>query len=442
MDFKGEYQAVILAGGLGTRLKPITETIPKPLVEINGKPFLEHLITYLNKFGIKKFVLCVGYLGNKIEEYFGNGEKWGIEIKYSYEKELLGTAGAIKNAEKLISSENFLVLNGDSYSQVDFNSLTEEHLASSPPITMVVSPASNPLEQELIKLEGGKVVEFYRRNTNTHNEFLKKELIPKISAGIYIFNKSVLNLIPLGEKVSLEKEIFPSLKGKIKGFEYNGYFKDLANINFCREFEEDLKKIEELSYGKEKLIKDLISKNFSEHISIIQQAETIFTDKIAKISEVIINVYKNDKKVLIAGNGGSAADAQHIAGELMNKFYYDRRALSAIALSTDTSVLTSWANDKSFDFVFERQIEAHGNKGDIFIAISTSGNSVNLINAVKKAKEKEMIVIGLLGRDGGKLKELCDYDLTVLCSDTPRIQEVHELVYHTMCQLVEQSLII
>jgi D-sedoheptulose 7-phosphate isomerase len=103
--------------------------------------------------------------------------------------------------------------------------------------------------------------------------------------------------------------------------------------------------------------------------------------------------------------------------------------------------LTSWANDKSYDLVFERQIEAHGNLGDIFIAISTSGNSVNLINAVKKAKEKNMITIGLLGKDGGKLKEICDYNLTVPCSDTPRVQEVHELIYHTICQLVEKDLI-
>jgi len=440
MDLKGEYQAVILAGGLGTRLKPITETIPKPLVEISGKPFLEYLLEHLKKCRITRIVLCVGYLGNKIEEYFGNGERFGLEIKYSYEKELLGTAGAIKNAERLIETENFIVLNGDSYSQVDFKALLEKHNTSHFPVTMVVSLASNPSEQELIKLNEGKVVEFYRRNTLTHKEFLNNELNPKINAGIYIFNKSILDLIPYGEKVSLEKEIFPSLKGNISGFEYNGYFKDLANINFCKEFEEDLKRLNNQS-APLLISHDLILKNFKEHISIIQQVENLFPEKILQISEVIINAYKNNKKVLTAGNGGSAADAQHISGELVNKFYYDRKALSAITLSADTSVLTSWANDKSFDFVFERQIEAHGNPGDILIAISTSGNSLNLINAVKKAKEKNIITIGLLGKDGGKLKALCDYEITVPCLDTPRIQEAHEIVYHTICQLVEQSLI-
>lgn len=438
MNLKEECQAVILAGGLGTRLKPITETIPKPLVEIDGKPFLEHLLIHLKNSGIEQIILCVGYLGEKIEDYFGDGSRLGLKIRYSYERELLGTAGAIKNAERLIETENFIVLNGDTYTQLDFNALLNYHHSLDLPITMTVAPASNPLEQELVEIIEGKIISFYRRNTLVHKEFLKKEQITRINAGVYVFNKSILKLIPSNEKVSLEKEIFPSLTGKIGAFEYVGYFKDLANINLCKEFEEDLKKLN--SKTSEINLKGITLKNFDEHISLIREVSTLFPDKIVQISEVIINTYKNNHKVLIAGNGGSAADAQHIAGELVNKFYLDRQALSAIALSADTSILTSWANDKSFDLVFERQIEAHGNSGDVFLVLSTSGNSVNLINAVKKAKEKNVIIIGLLGKDGGKLKTLCDYEITIPCLDTPRVQEAHEVIYHTICQIVEQSL--
>jgi D-sedoheptulose 7-phosphate isomerase len=185
-------------------------------------------------------------------------------------------------------------------------------------------------------------------------------------------------------------------------------------------------------------MREIILKNFEEHLSLILQIESNFSDKIIKISEVIINAYKNNNKVLTAGNGGSAADAQHIVGELVNKFYHDRRALSAIALTTDTTVLTSWANDISYDSVFERQIEAHGNPGDIFIAISTSGNSQNIINAVKKAKEKGLITLGLLGRDGGKLKGLCDYEIIIPSFNVGRIQEAHEFIYHNICQIIEE----
>lgn len=185
-------------------------------------------------------------------------------------------------------------------------------------------------------------------------------------------------------------------------------------------------------------MKELITKNFEEHIFLMQQVSEKFTDKIIQISEIIIDAYKKNNKVLTAGNGGSAADAQHIAGEFVSKFYHDRRALSAIALSTDTSILTSWANDRSYDSVFERQIEAHGNSGDVFIAISTSGNSQNIINAVKKAKEKDILTIGLLGRDGGKLEGLCNYEIIIPSFNVGRIQEAHEVIYHNICQIVEE----
>ncbi len=242
MEFpKKEYQAVILAGGLGTRLRPITETIPKPMVEINGKPFLEYLFEHLKKYGITRIILCAGYLGNKIEEYFGNGEKFGLEIKYSYEEELLGTAGAIKNAEKLIETNVFLVLNGDTYNNLDINALLETHKSSNLSLTMTVTSAVNPQEQELVEVKEGRIINFYRRNTIEHKEYLQRNSNPLINAGVYVFNKNILNLIPPKEKVSSEKELFPSLIGKIGVFECKGYYKDIANPQLCNELEEYFK---------------------------------------------------------------------------------------------------------------------------------------------------------------------------------------------------------
>jgi D-sedoheptulose 7-phosphate isomerase len=188
-------------------------------------------------------------------------------------------------------------------------------------------------------------------------------------------------------------------------------------------------------------MKKIIEANLIEHIRVMQKILEENCMTIESISSVIIGAYRKNKKLLIAGNGGSAADAQHIAGELVNRFYHDRKPLRAIALSADSSVITSWANDKSYDSFFERQVEAHGDLGDILLAISTSGNSSNIIKAVKKAREKEMITIGLLGNYGGKLKGLCNYEMIVPSSDTPRVQEAHELVYHTICQLVEGAFV-
>jgi D-sedoheptulose 7-phosphate isomerase len=145
--------------------------------------------------------------------------------------------------------------------------------------------------------------------------------------------------------------------------------------------------------------------------------------------------------LLLFGNGGSAADAQHIAGEFINRFLpQDRRALPALALSTDGGVLTCIANDTGFENIFARQVEALGVRGDVCLAITTSGNSPNVIAAIEQAHAKELKVIGLLGRDGGRCAELCDLALVVSSNDTQRIQETHNLIGHVVCELVEMIL--
>lgn len=156
--------------------------------------------------------------------------------------------------------------------------------------------------------------------------------------------------------------------------------------------------------------------------------------------QACISACQNVSKILIAGNGGSAADAQHFAGELVSRFYFDRPALAAIALSTDTSILTAVGNDYGFEEVFARQIQALGQKGDVFIAISTSGNSSNILKAIEQAKLKGLIVIGLTGRTGGKMKAMCDICLCAPSDSTPRIQECHLLIEHSLCACIEETL--
>jgi D-sedoheptulose 7-phosphate isomerase len=162
--------------------------------------------------------------------------------------------------------------------------------------------------------------------------------------------------------------------------------------------------------------------------------------RIEDAATVITKAYRNGKKVLLCGNGGSAADAQHIAAEFSGRFYFDRAPLPAEALHTNTSFLTAVANDYSYDSVYARMIDATGNEGDILIAISTSGNSGNIIKAMESAKNKGMFVIGFTGESGGKMKNMCDFLLNVPSSDTPRIQEAHITVAHIICELVENEL--
>ena len=190
------------------------------------------------------------------------------------------------------------------------------------------------------------------------------------------------------------------------------------NYNFEKEIK---KQIEESVSLKEKIIE--------KHIDVINNA-----------SKAIINAYKNDKKVLWCGNGGSAADAQHLSCELVSKFYMDRKPLRSIALTTNTSIITAISNDFTYDKVFERQVEALADKGDILIGITTSGTSKNIINALKAANEKGAITIALTGKNVDEIQDYADYLIPIPSDVTPRIQESHIMIGHIICYLVEKTI--
>ena len=168
--------------------------------------------------------------------------------------------------------------------------------------------------------------------------------------------------------------------------------------------------------------------------------DTVLIETLQKVVEQIIHCYENGGKVLLCGNGGSAADAQHIAAELSGRFYFDRHPLYAEALHTNSSYVTAVANDYGYDEIFARLVLAMGSKNDILIGLSTSGNSPNILRAFTEANSLEMKTIGFTGETGGELKDRCTFLLNVPSSDTPRIQEVHILLGHIICELVEKKL--
>lgn len=185
-----------------------------------------------------------------------------------------------------------------------------------------------------------------------------------------------------------------------------------------------------------------IKGHFADSILVKEQIlkdENLIT-LIKNASLEVIKAYKNGNKTLLAGNGGSAADAQHIAGEFVSRFYFDRPGIASIALTTDTSVLTAIGNDYGYENLFARQVQAQGVKGDVFTGISTSGNSKNILKALEFCKQKEIISIGLSGASGGAMNELCDYCIKVPSTCTPRIQEAHILIGHIICAIVEEEL--
>ena len=187
-------------------------------------------------------------------------------------------------------------------------------------------------------------------------------------------------------------------------------------------------------------IDDIIKRIFRESIQIKEVFLRDNLDRITRVVDVITEALKKGNKILLFGNGGSAADAQHIAGEFVNRFLIERPPLPAIALTTDTSVLTSIGNDYDFAEVFSKQIRALGQEGDIAWGFSTSGGSVNVIRALEAAKKMGLVTIGFTGRDGGTVGMISDYHLNVPSNVTPRVQEVHIVVSHAICELVDWRL--
>ena len=185
-------------------------------------------------------------------------------------------------------------------------------------------------------------------------------------------------------------------------------------------------------------MKDIIKNEFNAHIKAANLLHNL-TDAVATSAQLCIDCLSNGGKILIFGNGGSAADAQHIAAELVGRYKINRKGLSAIALTTDTSSLTAIGNDFGYKYVFNRQVEALAKKGDVAIGISTSGKSDNVISALKLASKLNCNTIGFSGQDGGEMNKICNINLVVPSEDTPRIQEMHIIIGHTICHLIDQE---
>jgi D-sedoheptulose 7-phosphate isomerase len=192
----------------------------------------------------------------------------------------------------------------------------------------------------------------------------------------------------------------------------------------------------------EDLLSEGVAQQFGETASVLQtmSEDAALHASVVKVAAACVAALRSGCKILFAGNGGSAADAQHLAGELVSRFNYDRPGLAAFALTTDTSVLTAIGNDYGYEHLFARQIEAVGRAGDVFVAISTSGRSPNILKALEAARARGLLTVGMTGRGGGRMPEFCDYVLRSPADATPRIQEGHIAIGHTICWLIERQM--
>ena len=186
-------------------------------------------------------------------------------------------------------------------------------------------------------------------------------------------------------------------------------------------------------------MKELINKHIKEHNDVLDSISQL-EESIEKVANIFISCLENDGTIFWCGNGGSASDSQHLAGELVGRFVDERKPLKSIALTADSAVMTCIVNDYGYEHIFSRQVEALGSKGDVLVGITTSGNSKNVLNAFEVAKNKGVKTIGLLGKGGGVAKDLVDESITILSNSTARVQEMHILIGHMLCDLIEEGL--
>lgn len=243
-----QMPALILAGGLGTRLRPLVQDKPKPMAGVNGKPFLEHQLAFLRRFGLSHFVLCVGYRRRQIQEYFGDGSPWDVRIDYAVEEEPLGTAGALKNAQAFVDGP-FLVLNGDSFFDADLSHLLRFHeetrqtaRAYMGTIALTRVPDAEAYGTVHMEPDNNRIVKFAEKASSTAHLALSHY----INAGIYVLEPEVLQRIPAREKVSIERDVFPQLLdgGHLYGCYLQGFFVDIGTPEGYRAFQDYLKEQE------------------------------------------------------------------------------------------------------------------------------------------------------------------------------------------------------
>jgi len=425
--------AVILCGGRGERLRAVLSDRPKPLAEVDGRPFLEWLVLLLKAAGVRRIVLATGYMGQVIEQALGDGRRFNVTLTYSREPEPLGTAGALRLAAGHVRSSPVLVLNGDSYCHYQLDAMLDVHRERRAAATLWLQREANASRFGSVELDGdGRVVRFLEKAGDTAG---------LISCGVYVVERAVIDRIPTGRAVSLERDIFPGLAGHdLYGVVGNGIFLDIGTPESLAKADNLLHK--ELTTLQTESTAIQRGRTFlDQSLEVQRRGFDACLEQVARAADVISRSLRGGGRVLLCGNGGSAADCQHIATELVCKLSktLERPAMSALALTTDTSVLTAFGNDSGFEGVFARQVEAHGRKGDVLIAISTSGNSPNVVRAVETARNLGLITVGLLG-EGGRLSQDVQHAIVVPDRDTQHVQETLLPLEHLLCDLIETEL--
>lgn len=424
--------AIVLCGGAGTRLRPVIGDMPKGLARVNGRPFLDWIIRLLAKKGVTRTILATGNGADAIRSYFDVTQIPGIEVVHSVEPSPMGTAGAVAAAFDHVVGDCALVLNGDSISDFDIPAMARAREASSALLHLWAVPAASGRAKGRLSIDQNGFVLAFNQNAENTGATL-------INAGVYLMDRDLVASFPMVRPLSLEYDVLPRLApltmrallgsgpvvdiGTPRGFRAAAFA--VASWFGPPDYASDDRLIDH--------VRESLTLAASTHLSTAESCGT----QVVMAGRLIAAALSGEHKLLIFGNGGSAADSQHLSAEFVSRLHRDskRPPLAAIALTTDTSFLTAYANDVGFGGVFERQIEALATEDDVLLGISTSGTSENVLRAFAAGHAIGAKTIALVGMANPPPE--ADVVIRVPSTSTQRIQEAMLAIEHTLCELVD-----
>ena len=428
---------VVLCGGLGTRLQSVLEGRPKSMAEVAGRPFLEWLLLALRRQGLTQITLATGHLGEQILARLGNGAELGVRLTYSQEESPLGTGGALRLALEHTTGDRILVLNGDTYCRLDLDRLLTAHAESRARATLQLAFVDDSSRYGTVQVtDSGVVTDFVEKRVG--------EAPGWVSAGVCVVERSVLTDVAAGTAFSIEADLLPRLAedGRLRALAGSGPFVDIGTpTSFAGAAGVLGEELSGLASPAPASGTALVRRRLADSIAVKQEAMAHCAGAVVDAAELIAAAYATGGKLLLCGNGGSAGDCQHMAAELMSRLRSDvaRRALPAIALTTDTSFLTAFANDYGYEDVFARQVEGLAGPRDVVLGISTSGGSVNVTRALAAAQRLGARTVALTGA-GGSMASTADVTVEIPSRNTQLVQECMLSIEHIVCELVEDAL--
>ncbi|MFZ5571887.1 MAG: sugar phosphate nucleotidyltransferase [Thermodesulfobacteriota bacterium] len=434
-------KAFLLAAGKGTRLDPLTRTLPKCLVPISGVPLLEIWLRLLEKAGVRDVLINLHHLADRVERFLADRRSGsGMRIVAVREKTLLGSGGTVwVNREFVAAEEDFLIAYADNLTNVDLGDMMAFHRKcrkTGTVLTMGLFHAPDPRSCGIAELDaGGRIVRFVEKPEHPVSDLA--------NAGIYIAAAELYDYFPRSPSgaegtgvLDLGHDVLPRLAGRMCGYEIRGYIRDIGTIESYRAAQKEWPK--ERQEGLSMDMQVFTHRYITRLKSILDAFDH---DGFEKIVALILEAYEHGRHIFVMGNGGSGATASHLACDINKGCCFDlEKKFKMICLNDNMPTILALANDVSYEAVFVEQLKNFFLPGDLVIGISGSGNSENVLRAIRYARENEGRTIGLSGFSGGKLARLAEVPFIAAVDDMQQVEDIHMVVVHMIMQGVYGAL--